>query len=104
MALQAEGHPVYPGSTGENLTVSGLDWDKIVPGTRLHLGEEILIEVKSFASPCGKIGKSFANEDFNRNSQDHNPGWARVLAKVLTPGALTIGATVSHAEAEPGNG
>ncbi|MEQ1731773.1 MAG: MOSC domain-containing protein, partial [Vicinamibacterales bacterium] len=37
-ALQAEGHPIGPGTTGENLTVSGLDWARMVPGPRLRVG------------------------------------------------------------------
>lgn len=31
-SLQEEGHPITPGAIGENLTVSGLDWDLVVPG------------------------------------------------------------------------
>jgi MOSC domain-containing protein YiiM len=34
-ALQEEGHPIATGTTGENLTVSGLDWPSLVPGTEL---------------------------------------------------------------------
>ncbi len=36
--LQAEGHAVAPGTTGENLTVSGLDWASLGPGTRIRVG------------------------------------------------------------------
>jgi len=32
-ALQNEGHPIAFGSTGENLTVSGIDWQRVVPGS-----------------------------------------------------------------------
>ncbi|MDO8501553.1 MAG: MOSC domain-containing protein [Gemmatimonadaceae bacterium] len=31
-ALQEEGHPIGTGTTGENLTISGLDWDLVTPG------------------------------------------------------------------------
>ena len=31
--LQAEGHPITPGSIGENLTVAGIDWNEVVPAT-----------------------------------------------------------------------
>ena len=31
--LQAEGHPIVPGAAGENVTVSGMDWRRVVPGT-----------------------------------------------------------------------
>ena len=41
--LQAEGHPIYPGSTGENVTVSGLDWATLVPGARLLLGDDVIL-------------------------------------------------------------
>src|SRR5207237_828234 len=37
-ALRAEGHPIAPGTTGENVTVHGVDWALLVPGIGLHLG------------------------------------------------------------------
>ena len=33
--LQSEGHSVFPGAIGENLTVEGLDWEHITPGSRV---------------------------------------------------------------------
>ncbi len=91
MALQAEGHPVFPGSTGENLTVSGLDWDEIVPGMRLKVGEAVILEVTSYTTPCKTIGMSFADGNSIRISQKAHPGWARLYARVLEPGAISIG-------------
>ena len=38
LALQAEGHPIFPGATGENVTLAGVDWDAVVPGVRLQAG------------------------------------------------------------------
>ena len=37
-ALAAEGHPVFPGAAGENVSVRGLDWAAVRPGVRLRLG------------------------------------------------------------------
>src|SRR6185436_19667397 len=37
--LQREGHPIAPGSAGENLTVSGVDWSLLVPGCELQVGD-----------------------------------------------------------------
>jgi MOSC domain-containing protein YiiM len=37
-ALEAEGHPIVAGAIGENVTVEGLDWSAVVPGTHLLLG------------------------------------------------------------------
>src|SRR5918911_1229908 len=58
-ALQAEGHPIYPGSVGENVTVAGLDWARLAPGARLALGAEALVEIASYTSPCKKIAAAF---------------------------------------------
>lgn len=95
MALQEEGHPVFPGSTGENLTVSGLPWDEMVPGVRLLLGSEVRIEITSFTAPCPKIAESFVEGNFRRCSQDDHPGSSRVYARVLRPGPLRVGDAIS---------
>src|SRR5262245_9657167 len=44
--LQREGHPVAAGSTGENLTVSGIDWRSVQPGTELRVGDVRLLITK----------------------------------------------------------
>jgi MOSC domain-containing protein YiiM len=91
LALQAEGHPIYSGSTGENLTLSGLDWAELAPNVQLSLGDEVAIEITSYASPCPKIASSFAEGQMRRMSQEQHPGWARLYARVLSPGAIRIG-------------
>lgn len=92
-ALQQEGHPIVPGSAGENLTVSGLNWDGIAPGVRLTVGEATL-EIASFTVPCKTIRASFADGRFERISQKTNPGWSRVYARVLFAGEARIGDAV----------
>jgi MOSC domain-containing protein YiiM len=96
LALQGEGHPIFSGSTGENLTLSGLDWDTLVPGVRLSLGDEVTIEVVSYASPCPKIVSSFAEGQIQRMSQEQHPGWARLYARILTPGTIRTGDRVDQ--------
>jgi MOSC domain-containing protein YiiM len=96
-ALQAEGHPIIPGSTGENLTLAGLDraaWEGLRPGSRLKIGEQVELEITRDMSPCKKIGGSFLNENFTRISEKVHPGWSRMAAKVLTPGPIKAGDTV----------
>lgn len=85
-ALQAEGHPVVPGSLGENVTVEGLDWDLVVPGVRLALGDEVVLEVASYTVPCRTIAHSFGDRRPSRVSQKLHPGWSRVYASVLRAG------------------
>jgi len=94
LELQAEGHPIFPGSAGENLTVVGLDWSRLAPGARLALGDEALVEVTSYTAPCKKIAASFRGGEFKRISQKVHPGYSRLYARVLRPGRLAIGQTV----------
>jgi MOSC domain-containing protein YiiM len=93
-ALKAEGHPISPGSTGENLTISGLDWEALGVGDRLRIGAEVEIEITNHASPCENIGASFADGRFKRMSQKVHPGWSRLYARVLQPGTVRTGDAV----------
>ena len=90
-SLQAEGHPTDVGTAGENVTLEGVDWDLMVPGTRLRLGNEVILEVSAFTSPCYKISASFKGGEFVRIGQKVNPGWSRVYARVLAEGELHPG-------------
>jgi MOSC domain-containing protein YiiM len=93
--LQDEGHPIDAGSSGENLTLSGVDWDLVRPGVRLTIGPEIELEVTSYTTPCSHNGRWFRDEDFSRISQKANPGWSRVYAKVLQGGVVRPGDAVA---------
>ena len=88
--LQLEGHPIAPGSTGENLTVSGLDWTLVVPGSRLAIGE-VELEITRYTNPCETIRCSFVGEDSSRIYQRHHPGWSRVCARVRQGGLIRMG-------------
>ena len=95
LELQAEGHPIFPGSAGENLTVAGLDWSRAAPGARLALGDEALVELSSYTTPCKIIAASFLGGDFKRISQKLRPGHSRLYARVLRPGRLAVGQKVT---------
>ena len=101
-ALRAEGHAIEPGAIGENVTVEGLDWDAVVPGAHLLLGERVLVEVTRYTSPCINIQPVFAGGDYVRVSQKRHPGWSRVYTRVLVEGEIRQGDPVrllSDAEA-----
>ncbi|MCF7796420.1 MAG: MOSC domain-containing protein [Candidatus Marinimicrobia bacterium] len=95
-ALKAEGHPIFPGSTGENITTTGLDWEKIKIGQKLQLGQAVILEITDFTSPCKTIRHSFAGEKFIRISQKLYPGESRVYAKVILPGKVQTGDKISR--------
>lgn len=94
LELQAEGHPIFPGSTGENVTVAKLDWKLLEPGSLIALGDEALIEISSFTTPCKSIADSFRERDFKRISHKGRPGYSRLYARVLRTGLLFVGQTV----------
>lgn len=53
--LADSGFTVSAGGLGENITTRGLDLLALPLGTRLHLGEEAIVEVTGLRSPCHLI-------------------------------------------------
>jgi MOSC domain-containing protein YiiM len=94
-ALRAEGHPIAAGSSGENLTLVGVNWDTLKPGVRLRIGESVRLEIVSYTSPCEHNARWFRDGDFSRISQKRYPGWSRLYARVLTEGLIKRGDPVS---------
>jgi MOSC domain-containing protein YiiM len=94
-ALQSEGHPIAPGSTGENLTISGIDWSTVQPGNRYRIGD-VELEITGYTSPCDKNAVSFKNGEFTRMSQKLHPGFSRVYARVLQEGTVRSGAEITQ--------
>jgi MOSC domain-containing protein YiiM len=90
-ALQSEGHPIVPGSVGENLTVSGVDWSTVEPGKRYRAGD-VELQITSYTSPCVNIKESFHDGEFVRISQKLHPQQSRVYARILKPGVIDEGA------------
>ncbi len=89
--LVAEGHPIAPGSAGENVSVAGLDWAAVRPGTRLRLGRDVVADVSMFALPCTKNAQWFLDGEFNRMHHEREPGISRVYASVLHGGHVATG-------------
>jgi len=105
-ALRAEGHPIFPGAIGENLTVSGLDLATLVPGVRLGIGDAVALEITGYANPCENIAPYFADGKSTRVSVKLHPGWSRVYARVLQGGYVTPGQPIriladAPADADP---
>jgi MOSC domain-containing protein YiiM len=94
LALQADGHPIYPGATGENVTITGLPWESLTPGARLRLGSEVLLEVTGYASPCKNITAAFLDGAINEISEKKFPGRSRVYTRVLRGGPIRPGDAV----------
>jgi len=99
-ALQAEGHSIDVGSTGENLTLSGLDWGLMVPGCRVRAGTALL-ELTNYAHPCSNLIPYFRDRNVRRISQTIHPGWSRLYARVLEEGIVRPGDSAQIVDARP---
>lgn len=93
-ALQAEGHTIKPGASGENLTIAGLKWADLKPGDRLRVGDAVRLEIVKHTEPCRFNAQWFQEGNFNRINQRKHPGWSRVYARVLAEGLVRTGDTV----------
>jgi MOSC domain-containing protein YiiM len=93
-ALQAEGHTIKPGSSGENLTLAGLDWAHLKPGDQLRIGDAVRLEIVKYTEPCRFNAQWFQDGNFNRINQKKHPGWSRVYARVLAEGMVRAGDAV----------
>ena len=92
--LRGEGHPIEVGSTGENLTLRGIQWSSLEDGMRLEIGDAVL-ELSEPCAPCSKIGESFMERRFGRVDHKQEEGWSRWLARVVQEGLVSIGDSVN---------
>src|SRR5688572_28726863 len=66
LELQTEGHRVFPGSIGENITITGLSWPVLEAGQRWAFGDEAILELVKQTDPCKNIAASFIDGNFKR--------------------------------------
>ncbi len=91
-AFAAQGHPLAPGTAGENVTISGLDWADVRPGVQMQLGT-VRCEVLAFALPCSKNARWFSGGEYDVMHHERGPV-SRVYARVVAPGELHAGDAV----------
>ena len=53
--LAGKGIALAPGELGENITTSGIDLLNLPLGTRLHLGDQAVVEVTGLRQPCTQM-------------------------------------------------
>jgi hypothetical protein len=88
-ALAADGHPIFPGAAGENLTLRGIDWSLVRPGLLLRVGDA-LVETSLWALPCRHNARWFSDGSFVRIHHDRGPV-SRMYATVREPGEVAVG-------------
>jgi MOSC domain-containing protein YiiM len=96
--VAADGNPIAPGTTGENLTTEGIELGALPMGTTLAIGPEVVVELTSTVSPCKTIAQSFADGRFARLSAKLHPLDTRLYARVLREGTIRAGDEIRQAD------
>ncbi len=93
--LKAEGHPIAPGTTGENLTLEGIAWECLGAGDVLAIGEEVRLQLTTRVEPCRTIRGSFNGGGFKRIQPAAHPAETRWYTRVLAGGTVRTGDSVA---------
>ncbi len=90
--VRADGHPdVEPGAVGENLTTVGIELSLLAVGTRLVVGEEVVLELTGPANPCDVIKGAFTAGKSGRISILVHRADSRMYARVEREGVVRPG-------------
>jgi len=89
--VRADGHAIAPGAVGENLTTVGIELSTLPVGTRLAIGDAVVLEISSPANPCDVIKGVFTGGKSGRISILLHPTDSRMYARVLAEGVVRPG-------------
>ena len=89
--LKELGHPIGPGTTGENVLLNGIESDGIDTGSILSFTNGVVLEITGPAPPCKTIRSSFLDNEFTALSHKLISGQTRWYASVITPGTVVLG-------------
>jgi MOSC domain-containing protein YiiM len=94
--LRTEGFDVFPGATGENLTLRGLDIDSLSVGDRLRFTDGVELELTKARNPC------YVLDAIDPELKKAIVGRCGYLARVVCTGVIRPGETIQvvHAGAE----
>jgi MOSC domain-containing protein YiiM len=94
--LRAAGFDLSAGQMGENITTRGIDLLGLPAGTRLHLGEQAVVEVTGLRNPCRQLEEiepGLMAATLGRDAQGN-----------LVRKAGVMGIVVADGEVRPGDG
>ncbi|MEX0783737.1 MAG: MOSC domain-containing protein [Dehalococcoidia bacterium] len=92
--LRGKGFEVAAGAMGENITTRGVGLLALATGTRLHLGEEAVIEVTGLRNPCGQlngVAEGLMAACLGRDAEGELVRKAGVMAVVVVGGEVRPG-------------
>jgi MOSC domain-containing protein YiiM len=86
------GIALAPGTFGENLTITDLESAQLAIGDRLHIGDEVVLEITAPRIPCVTLAVRMNDPKFVvRFRQAQRPG---VYCRVITSGTVEAGESV----------
>ena len=83
--LRRAGYPLYPGATGENVTVANLDINALPLGTRLEFAGGVVIELSKVRQPC------YVLDAIDPRLKEDIVGRCGYYASVIREGELKMG-------------
>lgn len=87
--LDAEGIPAGPGVLGENLILSGVQLDQHPPGTRIRIGDDVVVESVEPRTGCHKL------IPVDARLPAAGDGRLGVMARVVEGGTVRVGDAVT---------
>jgi MOSC domain-containing protein YiiM/ribosomal protein S18 acetylase RimI-like enzyme len=102
--VRADGHTgVGPGAVGENLTTEAIELSLLPIGSRLAIGDEVVLEITNPANPCDVIKGAFVAGKSGRISILLHPEDSRMYARVLRQGVVRPGDAIAILPSEAGS-
>ncbi|MET7697173.1 MOSC domain-containing protein [Streptomyces sp. NPDC005485] len=95
--LRESGYAVAAGELGENVTTRGVDLLGLPVGTRLHLGDEAVVEVTGLRNPCAQIDnfqKGLMKQVVGRDEAGKVRFKSGIMSVVLTGGLVRPGDSI----------
>ncbi len=89
--LVEKGYRVGPGDLGENVTTAGIPLLDLPTGTRLHLGEDAVVELTGLRNPCiqiDKLGTGAMKAVLDRDADGNVVRKSGVMGVVITGGEV----------------
>lgn len=92
--LNNAGFNILAGQMGENITTRGIDLLKLPTDTKLHIGNEAVIQVTGLRNPCAQLDgfqAGLKNAVLDKDREGNIIRKAGIMSIVLTSGEISIG-------------
>jgi MOSC domain-containing protein YiiM len=96
--LKAAGFNILAGQMGENITTRGIDLLKLPTDTRLHLGNEAVVQVTGLRNPCAQLDlfqPGLMAAVLDKDEEGKIVRKAGIMSIVLTSGIVSTGDTIA---------